>query len=66
MRVFVVLELVDGNEGNPGISVFANKPDAEQRFCDLIEENRSAGHDMDDDGISQYVLIVGPEELEVL
>jgi hypothetical protein len=65
MSVFLVLEIVDGNESNPGTWVFKSMASAKAKVEELIEENREQGHEMDDDGYSQYVTVIGPEALEL-
>lgn len=46
MQIYVVVEIVYGNEGAPLVRAFKNKADADNLFKSLNEENGSDNQDV--------------------
>jgi hypothetical protein len=57
MKVYVVVDILCGDEGNPGIRVFDDIQKAQSEVERLTAENA--------DELGDTYLVVGPEELEV-
>mgnify|MGYP000709306127 CR=1 FL=1 len=59
-KVYVVIDLVRDNEGNPGVKVFSSKDKAHDEYVKL---NRSS-YDMPDDEKDNY-LVCEPIEVDL-